>query len=182
MASGRKHLRTDNADAPDSNYQLRLATEADCDRIYASIGNSLARPKGKTPRKSYIDAARRNELLMLERFDSREQEWHLEGMLEWYTRVDGTVTIKDAGTYGPEPDSAVIKRLIRELIQVQSPTEIHVKTKDEQKGWIRIFSESAGFALVGKEYSRPNWVYVWSWAPGQTRATQTPTLATAAKP
>ncbi len=177
MATVRKPVRQDSTEVADSNYQLRLATEADCDRIYESIGNSLARPKGKTPRKSYIDAARRNELLMLERFDAREQQWHLEGMLEWYTRVDGTVTVKDAGTYGNEPDPAVVKRLMRELIQLQSPTEIHVKTKDAQKDWQQIFLQSAGFNLVGREYSRPNWVYIWSWKPGQTRVTPLPPLA-----
>ena len=169
MVSSRKPSRVVAPSGADSTYQLRLATEADCDRIYASIGNSLARPKGKTPRKSYVDAARRGELLMLERFDPHDQAWHLEGMLEWYTRVDGTVTIKDAGTHGEQPDPAVVKRLVRELIALQSPTEVHAKTKEEQKDWMRIFAETPGFALLGKEYSRPHWVYIWTWLPGQTR-------------
>ena len=155
--------------AVESTYELRLATEADCDRIYESIGNSLARPKGKTPRKSYVDAARRNELLMLEHWDAKENDWRLAGMLEWYTRVDGVVTIKDAGTSGDQPDAAVVKRLVRELIALQSPTELRAKTKDEQKEWMRIFAEMPGFVLEGKEYSRPNWVYIWSWIPGRTR-------------
>jgi hypothetical protein len=169
-------------DSADSNYQLRVATEADCDRIYASIGNSLARPKGKTPRKSYVDAARRGELLMLERWDAQAQDWHLAGMLEWYTRVDGTVTIKDAGTYGEQPDAAVVKRLVRELIAVQSPTELRAKTKDEQKEWTRIFSELPGFLLEGKEYSRPNWVYIWSWAPGRGRLSMPVPTASVGRP
>ncbi len=170
MASGRRasHGATTGSD---STYELRLAAETDCDHIYASIGNSLARPKGKTPRKSYVDAARRGELLMLERWDPKESDWHLAGMLEWYTRVDGVVTIKDAGTYGEQPDAAVVKRLVRELISLQSPTELRAKTKDEQKDWMRIFVELPGFALEGKEYSRPNWVYIWSWIPGRSRAT-----------
>ena len=171
MVSSRKPGRGAPASGADSTYELRLATEADCDQIYASIGNSLARPKGKTPRRSYIDAARRGELLMLERWDPKAQDWHLAGMLEWYTRVDGVVTIKDAGTYGEEPDPAVVKRLVRELIALQSPTELRVKTKEEQKDWMRIFVETAGFAFEGKEYSRPNWVYLWSWAPGRSRTT-----------
>jgi hypothetical protein len=171
MVSSRKPGPSAPTAGADSTYELRLATEADCDLIYASIGNSLARPKGKTPRRSYIDAARRQELLMLERWDIKDQTWQLEGMLEWYTRVDGVVTIKDAGTYGDEPDPAVVKRLVRELIALQSPTELRVKTKDEQKSWMKIFAETPGFVLEGKEYSRPNWVYVWSWAPGRGRNT-----------
>ena len=169
MVSSRKAGRGVPAAGSDSAYEIRLATESDCDAIYACIGNSLARPKGKTPRKSYVDAARRGELLMLEHLDPKDGEWHLEGMLEWYTRVDGVVTIKDAGTCGDTPDSAVVKRLVRELIAVQNPTELRAKTKDDQKDWMRIFAELPGFALEGKEYSRPNWVHIWSWAPGRTR-------------
>jgi hypothetical protein len=182
MVSGHRAHRGAPAGGADSNYQLRVATEADCDRIYASIGNSLARPKGKTPRKSYVDAARRGELLMLERWDPREQAWHLAGMLEWYTRVDGTVTIKDAGTYGEQPDAAVVKRLVRELIALQAPTELRAKTKDEQKEWARIFAELPGFVLEGKEYSRPHWVYVWSWAPGRSRLTPPGAAGSPARP
>jgi len=170
MASSHKSSRGAAASGSDSTYELRLATESDCDAIYESIGNSLARPKGKTPRKSYLDAARRGELLMLERWDPKVSDWHLAGMLEWYTRVDGVVTIKDAGTFGEQPDSAVVKRLVRELIALQSPSEVRAKTKDEQKDWMRIFAELPGFVLEGKEYSRPNWVYIWSWAPGRSRA------------
>ena len=170
MASSHKSGRGAAADGSDSTYELRLATEADCDAIYASIGNSLARPKGKTPRKSYIDAARRGELLMLERWDPKANDWHLAGMLEWYTRVNGVVTVKDAGTFGDVPDAAVVKRLVRELIALQSPSEVRANTKDEQKEWMRIFAEVPGFVLEGKEYSRPNWVYIWSWAPGRTRS------------
>jgi len=180
--SSHKANRGALADSGESNYQLRLATEADCDRIYASIGNSLARPKGKTPRKSYVDAARRGELLMLEHWDPQDQSWHLAGMLEWYTRVDGIVTIKDAGTYGAEPDAAVTKRLVRELIALQSPTEVRAKTKDEQQAWLRIFSEMPGFAFEDREYSRPNWVYIWAWAPGRSRLQSPPLPAVAPRP
>lgn len=175
MASNHKSGRG-TAAGSDPTYELRLATEADCDAIYDSIGNSLSRPKGKTPRKSYLDAARRGELLMLERWDPKESDWHLAGMLEWYTRVDGVATVKDAGTYGELPDAAVVKRLVRELISLQSPSEVRAKTKDEQKEWMRIFAELPGFALEGKEYSRPNWVYIWSWVPGRTRSVAAPAV------
>src|SRR5579859_3515505 len=107
----RRHSRQrGDHDVPDesheSTYRLRLATPEDTEHISA-IGNSLARAKGKAPRKSYLDAARRGELLVLEHFDAKEQLWQLSGILEWYTRVDGTVTIKDAGTIGDEPNPGI---------------------------------------------------------------------------
>ena len=165
MVSGQrntgKNLHTDT----EPTYQLHLATVEDCDRIYENVGNSLARPRGKTPRRSYVEAAKRGELLILERYDAREDHWILEGMLEWYTRVDGSVTIRDAGTRGGQPEPAVVKRLVRELIRLQAPAEVRAKTKDEQLDWARIFHDLDGFRLEGREYSRPNWVYLWLWNP-----------------
>jgi hypothetical protein len=156
-------------DTHESQYQLRLATPEDTDHIGA-IGNSLARAKGKAPRKSYLDAARRGELLVLEHFDAKDQVWHVSGILEWYTRVDGSASIKDAGTVGDEPNPGMIKRMVRELISLQSPAILRVKAKEEQENWNRIFSELPGFELEGKEYSRGEWVKIWAWTPDQQRA------------
>jgi len=51
--------------------------------------------------------------------------------LEWYTRVDGVVTIKDAGTYGDLPDAAVVKRLVRELHR--APVTFGSSRQDERR-------------------------------------------------
>ncbi|MCL4508798.1 MAG: hypothetical protein M1296_04635 [Chloroflexi bacterium] len=177
MVSGQRGMPRSPQQEPEPTYQLHVATVEDCDRIYESIGNSLARPRGKTPRRNYVEAAKRNELLILERHDPREDRWLLEGMLEWYTRVDGVVTIKDAGTKGEEPDPAVVKRLVRELIQIQSPVEVRAKTKDDQTAWLRIFHDLPGFRLEGREYSRPHWVYLWSWAPSNRGRSNIPLSA-----
>lgn len=152
----------------ESPYQLRLATPEDTDKV-GVIGNSLARAKGKAPRKSYLDAARRGELLVLEHFDAKEQQWQLSGILEWYTRVDGTVTIKDAGTIGNEPNPGIVKRMVRELISLQSPSILRVKAKEDQEAWNRIFSELPGFDREGREYSRGEWIVIWAWTPDQQR-------------
>lgn len=172
MQNRRQRQRGDQTatdDAQESTYRLRLATPEDTERI-GTIGNSLARAKGKAPRKSYLDAARRGELLVLEHLDAKEQIWNLSGILEWYTRVDGTASIKDAGTIGDEPNPGMVKRMVREVISIQSPSVLRVKTKKDQQSWNTIFRELPGFILEGQEYSRGDWVLIWAWTPDQQRA------------
>jgi len=181
--------RGENEGGPESgepSYRLRLATAEDTEHI-GTIGNSLARAKGKAPRKSYLDAARRGELLVLEHFEKQEQTWQLSGILEWYTRVDGSASIKDAGTAGDEPNPGMVKRMVRELISLQSPTILRVKTKKDQEVWTTIFQELPGFELEGKEYSRGEWIALYAWTPDQqraqaSRARSTPTFAGGIRP
>lgn len=144
-----------------ATQRIRIANMDDCARISEAIVSTLARPDGKGRRGSHSDGVVRNEVLVIERFDRRAQAWKLLGFLEWHTRLDGTVTIRDAGTAGEVPDASVVKALIRELIMSQSPSVLRLKVREDQQAWNQIFAELPGFAREGREYVRPYWRVIW---------------------
>ncbi len=144
-----------------ATQRIRLATLEDCPKISRAVTSTLAKPEGKGRRSCHSDGVMRDEVLIFERYDRKEQDWKVLGFLEWHMRLDSTVTIRDAGTVGEVPDPAVIKGLVRELIMTQAPTSLRVKVRADQAAWNQIFSELPGFFVEGKEYVRPYWRNIW---------------------
>lgn len=140
-------------------YDIRLARPDDVDHLRTSVRKTLNNPDGKVQRKKFADAIERGEVLVLAHRDG------VDGFVEWHSRVDGGITIRDAGWAGDEPNPANVRRLLRELLQMARPTVASVKVEAENEAWDSLFKESAGFRLEGREYSQRKWRHIWSWTP-----------------
>lgn len=147
-----------------SPYNIRLATPHDIDELKAHVRYTLASPEGKTPRKQFKDAIERRELLVLELFDPKERSHKLGGFLEWHMRIDNSATIKDAGTVGDTVQPAMIKRLVREMLNTYRPTLVRVKVRSDLEIWNNIFLELPGFEFQGREYTRPHYRSIFEWS------------------
>lgn len=153
----------------ESPYNIRLATAADVETLRRSIRFTLSSPEGKGQRKQYRDGVERSEILVLEHVDPKDRRTTIDGFLEWHTRIDGTVTIRDAGTTGDEVRPGIIKRLVREMLRLYNPPLVRVKTRRDQQVWTDIFRELPGFVPEGVEYARPYWRIIWRWSGDQVR-------------
>ena len=145
----------------DAVYDIRLATSADLDALKSAVRRTLHNPEGKSQRKKYVDAIDRGELLVLTRRERTGES--IDAFIEWHSRVDGPVTIRDAGSAGDEPNAGHIKRLVRELLRMAAPPSATVKVDADLPVWNEIFSETPGFRLEGKEYTRPKYKNIWTW-------------------
>ena len=154
----------------EAGYQLRVAVPADVDKIRRDVRFTLANPEGKAQRKRYLDAIERDEILVLAHHDPREQVDEVAGFLEWHTKVDRTMTIRDAGSTGEEPHAGTLRRLIRELLSMYDPPIASVKVREDLTQWNAIFQQVPGFTIIGREYSRPHWRNLWEWTPESERA------------
>ncbi|MBI4318887.1 MAG: hypothetical protein HY675_10375 [Chloroflexi bacterium] len=155
-------------------YDIRVAMPEDVEQINKNIKRTMVSPEGKAPRKGLRDAAVRRELLVLERYESKERAARISAFIEWHARVDGTVTIKDLGTAGDEPHTGMIKRIVRELLHESSPPEARVKLRADLIAWNSIFQDLPGFYLEGQEFSRPHWKNIWTWTPEAERRARGP--------
>ncbi len=158
----------------EAGVQFRMATPADVEQIREFIRQTLANPEGRPQRKRYEDAVGRNELLVLTRYDPRERSGRVVGFVEWHTRVDGPVTIRDLGVVGDPPNPATLKRLVRELLRILNPPLATAKIRADQPLWNAVFEETPGFVLEGKEFSRPYWRQIWTWTLENERAALRP--------
>jgi len=145
-------------------YNLRLATAGDIDKIRAAVRRTLNNPEGKSGRKTYADAVGRGELLVLTRRE-RDGSETVDAFIEWHSRVDGPVTIRDAGSTGEEPNAGHVKRLVRELLRMARPPSATVKVDADLPVWNEVFAETPGFVREGQEYSRPKYKNIWTWTP-----------------
>src|SRR5579883_3086257 len=127
-------------------------------------------PRGKPLRKRYEDAVQRHEMLVVTRFDPRERTEVIAGFVEWHTKVDGTITIRDAGTVGTEPQPGILRQLIRSLLHMFEPPSATVKVRADLPVWNTVFQQIPGFLPVGREYSRPYWRNIWEWTRENERA------------
>lgn len=144
-------------------FSLRIATGDDLAGLRA-IKRTLNNPEGKAGRKRYDDAVGRGELLVIARRERAKGEV-VDAFIEWHSRVDGPVTIRDAGTVGDEPNVGHLKRLVRELLRMARPDSATVKVDADLEPWNEVFSETAGFLNEGQEYSRPKYKNIWTWTP-----------------
>ncbi|MBI3967344.1 MAG: hypothetical protein HY329_17055 [Chloroflexi bacterium] len=154
-----------------SPYNIRLATLEDVDELKANVRYTLASPEGKTPRKQFKDAVERREILVLEVLDPKDRTHKLAGFLEWHTRIDGTVTLKDAGSTGGGVQPTIIKRLIREMLNTYGPSVMRVKVRSDLEVWNSIFRELPGFEYEGREYTRPHFRSLYEYSGDRAAAT-----------
>src|SRR5438045_7565906 len=104
----------------DAAYDLRPARSGDIDALRSSVRRTLNNPEGKSQRKSFADAIERGELLLLTRSERGGES--IDGFLEWHSRVDGGITIRDVGWAAEEPNPGHVKRMLRELLGMTRPS------------------------------------------------------------
>jgi hypothetical protein len=146
-------------------FDIRLARPDDLEGLRSSVRRTLNNPEGKAQRKKFADAIERGELLILTHHERGAGGDTVEGFVEWHSRVDGGVTIRDAGVSGDELNSGNVKRLVRELLRMTQPPIASVKVDAELAVWNSVFSETPGFRLEGREYSQRKWLQIWTWTP-----------------
>src|SRR3954464_2802733 len=93
-------------------YRMRAAEPDDLAAIRSTITVSLAHPEGRGRGTSLRTALQRGELLLLERYDTREKDWLVGGFVEFHMRVDDTLTIRDLGTLGNKLHAGVFTDLM----------------------------------------------------------------------
>ena len=164
----------------EAGVQFRLAMPEDAEQIRQAVRFTLANPEGRSVRKRYEDAVARQEVLVLSRYDPREKANRVQGFVEWHTRVDGPVTIRDMGSTGDAPNAGILKRLLRELIRMLQPPSASAKVRADQEVFIGVFRETPGFTLEGQEYTRPHWRQIWTWTPEAERRMFAPPVRRAA--
>ncbi len=149
----------------DAGYNIRLAGPDDVAAMRASVRVTLANPEGKPQRKRFDDSIDRGELLIMERNEGRGAPSTLLGFIEWRGKTDGSVTIRDFGTAGGEPQLTILRRLVREMLRLvpARPGEVHLKTRTDQEPWTTIIRELPGFDVDEREFSRGVWWTIWVW-------------------
>jgi hypothetical protein len=144
-------------------YRVRTAEAADAVALRDAIGATLAHPDHQGRRESYRGAASRGDILVLERFDRTNQQWHVAGFIECHMRVDDNLSIHDIGTAGSEPQTGVVRYLLDQAFNSFRPVESQVKIRRDATTWLEIFRGVPGFHLEGEEYRRPHYWTIWSW-------------------
>jgi hypothetical protein len=150
-------------------YRIRPAEPEDLPAL-ASVRLSLAHPEGRGRGSIPRTAQQRGELLLLERYDSREKSWVLGGFAEWHMRVDDTLTLRDVGSVGDAPHAGIVKHLIDELLRSLSPQGATCVVRRDADAWNEILDSIPGFYVDGPpEYRRPHYYNVWKWSPELAR-------------
>jgi hypothetical protein len=144
-------------------YRVRTAEAGDAKALKAAIGTTLAHPDHQGRRESYSGAAGRGDILVLERYDRQSHEWHVAGFVECHMRVDDNLSIRDVGTTGDEPQTAVVRYLLDQAFSSFRPAGAQVKIRRDARTWLDIFSSIPGFYLEGEEYRRPHYWTIWRW-------------------
>lgn len=151
-------------------YHLRLAAPEDIDQIRKNLRRTMSNPEGRAQRKRYNDAIERREMMVFVHSDPADGDEEIEAFLEWHLKVDGTATIRDAGTVGDDLQVGHIRRLIREMLRTYNPSVASVKLRADLEEWNSVFEGLPGFVLEGREYSRPHWRTIWEWTAAAERS------------
>ncbi len=154
----------------ETGYHLRLAAPDDIAQIRKNLRRTMSNPEGRAQRKRYNDAIDRREMLVFVHSDPAEGEEVIEAFLEWHMKVDGTATIRDAGTTGEQLQVGHVRRLIREMLRTYNPSVASVKLRSDLEDWNGVFEGLPGFILEGREYSRPHWRTIWEWTEAAERS------------
>jgi hypothetical protein len=150
-------------------YRVRTAEAGDNDALRAAIKATLAHPDVQGRRESYRGAASRGDILVLERYERQEHEWHIAAFVECHVRVDQTLTIRDIGTATEEPQAGVVRYLLDQAFDAYRPTSAQVKIRRDASTWLDILGAIPGFLREGEEYRRPHYWTIWQWDPQRAR-------------
>jgi hypothetical protein len=145
-------------------YEFVPASTADVALLRKQVRYTMTRPEGGGRREGYRAAAERGELLLLVHDDPREHDRRLDGFVEFHMRVDDVLVLRDAGSVGDSPHSAIIKHLIGELLRSLAPVAAVAKLRRDASVWNELLQGVPGFQLEGSEYRRPHWINVWEWS------------------
>jgi hypothetical protein len=156
-------------------YRVRTAEASDAKALRDAIGSTLAHPDHQGRRESYSGAAGRGDILVLERYDRPAHDWQIAGFVECHMRVDDNLSIRDIGTTGDEPQTAVIRYLLDQAFNSFRPVEAQVKIRRDARAWLDIFRATPGFYLEGEEYRRPHYWTIWRWDRQHARDAERPT-------
>jgi hypothetical protein len=144
-------------------FRIRRAEASDT-RVLRNIQKTtLTHPDGHGGPESFRSAIDRGELLLLERYDTREKSWTIGGFVDYHMRVDDTLTIRDIGTAGQGLHAGIVRNLLDELLRSAAPSSAGLKVRQDAEAWNELFEVTPGFELVGREYRRPHWYNVWEW-------------------
>jgi len=144
-------------------YRVRTAGEQDAAALREAIGTTLAHPDHQGRRESYMGAASRGDILVLERYDSAAHDWQVAGFIECHMRVDDNLSIRDIGTTGDAPQTGTVRYLLDQAFNSFRPVEAQVKIRRDATTWLDIFRNIPGFHLEGEEYRRPHYWTIWRW-------------------
>ena len=145
-------------------YRVRTAEAGDAAALRDAIGTTLAHPDHQGRRESYRGAASRGDILVLERYDRPAQTWHIAGFVECHMRVDDNLSIRDIGTTGDEPQTAVVRYLLDQAFNSFRPVAAQVKIRRDASDLARdLLQAIPGFYLEGEEYRRPHYWTIWRW-------------------
>jgi hypothetical protein len=151
--------------------RFRRAEPEDAKALRSVPKSTLTHPDGQGRSESFKGAIDRNELLLLERYDTREKAWTIGGFIDYHMRVDDSLTIREIGTTGEgDVHSGVVRHLLDELLRSAAPSLATLKVRADAEAWNAIFSSTPGFEMLGREYRRPHYYLVWEWS--QLRARQ----------
>ncbi len=160
----------------ETGYQIRMATLDDIEQIKKNIRRTMSNPEGRAQRKQYAEAIARQELMVLIHFDPKQPSEIVEAFLEWHVKVDGAVTIRDAGSVGDELQVGYIRLLLREMLRTYNPVSASAKIRVDLAEWNSIFEGLPGCVLEGREFSRPYWRAIWTWTQATERAAARPPM------
>jgi len=118
---------------------------------------------GRIDVAAFFAAERGCDILVLERYDRPAHDWQIAGFVECHMRVDDNLSIRDIGTAGDEPQSAVIRYLLDQAFNSYEPQGAQVKIRRDANAWLDIFRNTPGFYLDGEEYRRPHYWTIWLW-------------------
>jgi hypothetical protein len=120
-------------------YRVRTAEANDAPALRDAISSTLAHPDHQGRRESYLGAASRGDILVLERFERASQQWQVAGFIECHLRVDDNLSIHDVGTTGDEPQTGVVRYLLDQAFNSFRPGEAQVKIRRDATAWLEIF-------------------------------------------
>lgn len=150
-------------------FRFRRAEPDDAKTLRGLPKVTLTHPDGQAKTETHRGAIDRGELLLLERYDTREKVWTVGGFIDYHLRVDDTVNIRDIGTVGDTVHAGIVRHLVEELLRSAAPSTAGLKVRRDAEVWNEILGSTPGFELLGSEYRRPHWYSVWEWSRERAR-------------
>src|SRR5215212_510456 len=108
-------------------FRFRTAEPDDAAVLRRTPKSTLTHPDGQGKSETFRGAIDRRELLLLERYDTREKTWTIGGFVDYHMRVDDTLSIRDIGTVGDGVHAGIVRHLLDELLRSAAPVTAMLK-------------------------------------------------------